>query len=166
MHTGLPWCPARTGEGRRRRNTAAIEITLQRKDNTTNVCVVARRGHQTRLTQSRQRVTQLGQPTSQATAGRVTDPHELDQRRRAESALVQIGERLTMAVELNAIKTSGFVQQRPRTTPLAQQRHGLRELHLVIKFREANYITAAAPAIAVEKIVIGIHQEAWFVIGV
>ena len=53
-----------------------------------HVCVVARAGHQAGLAQSRQRVAQLRQPTPQATAGRVTDPHVFDQFRRAESALV------------------------------------------------------------------------------
>ena len=57
------------------------------------------------------------------------------------------------------------MQQRLYTAPLAQQRHGLRELHLVIEFGEANHVTAAATAIAVEEILVGIHQEAWFVIA-
>ncbi len=63
-----------------------------------HVCVVASGSDQTGLTQSRERIAQLRQPTSQATAGRVTDPHVLDQFRRADSALVQIGNRLAVAV--------------------------------------------------------------------
>ena len=43
------------------------------------VGVVARGSHQTGLPQSLDRVAQLCQPTSQATAGRVADPHVLDQ---------------------------------------------------------------------------------------
>ena len=54
-----------------------------------HVGVVSRGGHQTGLTQSLKRVAQLHQPTSQATARRVADPHVLDQFRRADSALVQ-----------------------------------------------------------------------------
>ena len=83
---------------RRSREAAAIEIAFQRKDDAVGVGVVADGSHQTGLTQSRQRVTQLRQPTSQATAGRVTDPHVLDHFRRADSALVQIGNRLAVAV--------------------------------------------------------------------
>ncbi|HYW48608.1 MAG TPA: hypothetical protein VE959_37435, partial [Bryobacteraceae bacterium] len=49
--------------------------------------------HYPGLTQCRQRVAQLRQPSSQATAGRVANLHVLDQLRRAESALVQIGNR-------------------------------------------------------------------------
>ena len=46
-----------------------------------------------------------------------------------------------------------------------QQRHGLRELHLVIEFGKANHVTAAATAVAVEQALAGIHQEARLVIG-
>ena len=63
-----------------------------------HVCVVAHAGHQAGLTQSRQRVAQLRQPTAQATARRVADPHVLDQFQGADSALVQIGNRLAVAV--------------------------------------------------------------------
>ena len=84
--------------GRRTRDAAAVEIALQRKDHTTHVCVVTRFGHQTGLTQSRQRVTQLRQPTSQTTAGRITDLHVLDQRHGVDAALKQIGHRLAVAV--------------------------------------------------------------------
>ena len=63
-----------------------------------HVCVIAHAGHQARLTQSRQRVAQLRQPTPQATSGRVADPHVLDHLRRADSALLQICNRLTVAV--------------------------------------------------------------------
>ena len=83
---------------RRKRKAAAIEIAFQRKDDPMHVCVVTHAGHQAGLTQSRQRVTQLRQPTPQATAGRVADPHVLDQRLGADSALVQIGNRLAVAV--------------------------------------------------------------------
>src|ERR1039458_4768646 len=57
------------------------------------------------------------------------------------------------------------MQQRLGAAPLAQQRQGLRELHLVIDLGEANHVTAAATAVAVEKVFVGIHQEAWFVIS-
>ena len=63
-----------------------------------DVGVVAGGGDQTGLTQSLERVAQLRQPTSQAAARRVADPHVLDQFRRADSALVQIGNRLAVAV--------------------------------------------------------------------
>ena len=62
------------------RKATAIKIAFQRKDDTTHVSVVSHPEHQTGLTQSRQRVAQVRQPTSQATAGRVADTHELDQR--------------------------------------------------------------------------------------
>jgi integrase len=71
---------------------------IQQKDNTTNVCVVAYTGHKPGLSQSRQSISQLCQPTPQTTAGCVTDPHELDQRPTTDSALVQIGDRFAVAV--------------------------------------------------------------------
>jgi hypothetical protein len=71
---------------------------LQRKDDAMQVRVVANGSDETGLTQSRERVAQLRQPTSQTTAGRVTDPHVLDQFRGMDSALVQIGNRLDVAV--------------------------------------------------------------------
>ena len=83
---------------RRSREAAAIEVAFQRKDDAMHVGVVAGGSHQAGLTQSLERVAQLRQPTSQATAGRVADPHVLDQFRRADSALVQIGNRLAVAV--------------------------------------------------------------------
>src|SRR5260221_2503003 len=49
--------------------------------------------------------------------------------------------------------------------PLAQQRHSLRKLHLVIEFSETNHVTAAATAVTVEEIFVGIHQEAWLAIS-
>src|ERR1035437_9212355 len=58
-----------------------------------------------------------------------------------------------------------FMQQRLHTAPLAQPRQGLRELHLVIELREADHVTAAATAVAVEKVFVGIHQEAWLVVS-
>src|SRR5262244_1352732 len=45
-----------------------------------------------------------------------------------------------------------------------QQRHGLRELHLVIELRKPNHVSTAATAVAVEEIFVGIHQETWLVI--
>src|SRR5205823_3181170 len=45
-----------------------------------------------------QRVTQLRQPTSQTTAGRITDLHVLDQRQGVDAALEQIGHCLAVAV--------------------------------------------------------------------
>src|SRR6266849_3129329 len=84
---------------RRSREAAAIEIAVQREDDTMHVSVVPDGGDQTGLTQSRERVAQLYQPTSQTSAARrVTDPHVLDQLRRADSALMQIGKRLAVAV--------------------------------------------------------------------
>ena len=67
-------------------------------------------------------------------------------------------------MQLDSIETCHLLQQRLGTSPLAQQRQGLRELHLVIEFRKANHVPAAATAVAVEEIFVGIHQEARFVI--
>jgi len=83
---------------RRKRKAAAIEVAFQRKDDPLHVCVVTHAGHQAGLAQSRQRATQLRQPTPQTTAGRVADPHVLDQRLGTDSALIEIGNRLTVAV--------------------------------------------------------------------
>ena len=64
-----------------------------------HVGVVAEGSHQAGLTQSRERVAQLHQPGSQATtAGCVADAHVLDQFRRADAALLQIVNRLDVAV--------------------------------------------------------------------
>jgi hypothetical protein len=71
-----------------------------------------------------------------------------------------------MAVQLKAIKLDGGVEQRRYTAPLSQQRQGLRESHLVVQFNEANHVTAAATAIAVEQALVGIDQKAWLVIAV
>jgi hypothetical protein len=59
-----------------------------------------------------------------------------------------------VAVQLNAVETCGFMQQRLHTAPLAQPRHGLRELHLVIEFGESDHVPAAATAVAVEEVFI------------
>src|SRR5450756_1885784 len=58
-------------------------------------------------------------------------------------------------------------QARHRTIGAAmlQQCQGLRELHLVMEFREANQVPAAATAVAVEKVLVGIHPEAWLVVS-
>jgi hypothetical protein len=77
-----------------------------------------------------------------------------------------IGNRLSMAVQLHAIETPSFVQQRRQATPLLQQRQGLWELHLALDFDGTNHVTAAAAAVAVEQALSGIHQEAWLVIVV
>ena len=53
-----------------------------------------------------------------------------------------------------------------KPTPLAEQDQRLRELHLVIQFGEANYVTAAAAAITVEQVVERVHQKAGFMIFV
>ena len=64
-----------------------------------HVCVVADGSDQTSLKHGRERVAQQFQPTPQTTtARRVTDPHVLDQFRRADSALMQISNRLAVAV--------------------------------------------------------------------
>ena len=145
-------------------STAAIEIAFQGKHNAMFVSVIAGSSNQTGLMQGMKRVAQLRQPTSQTTAGCVTDPHVLDQFRRPDSALMQIDDRFGVALQLHAVETGGFVQQRSHTTPLAQQTQSLREPHLVIEFGEANHIAAAATAVAVEEIFVGIHQETRFVI--
>jgi hypothetical protein len=67
---------------------------------------------------------------------------------------------------LHAIETCRFGQQRRQATPLVQQRQLLRELHLAIEFDKANHVTAPTTAVAVEQALAGIHQKAWFVIGV
>jgi len=46
-----------------------------------------------------------------------------------------------------------------------QERYGLRELHLVVQFGEANYVTAAAAAIAEEQVLAGIYHKAGPMLG-
>jgi hypothetical protein len=36
---------------------------------------------------------------------------------------------------------------------------------LVIEFSEANHVSTTATAVAVKKVVVGIHQEAWLVVS-
>src|SRR5262249_39927673 len=48
--------------------------------------------------------------------------------------------------------------------PMEQQSQGLRELHAIIEFREADNIAAAAAAVAVEKLAARVDQETGFVI--
>ena len=106
MAAGLSPCiqttpGARQKPVRRRRggDAAAIQIAFQREDDAMHVSVVASGGDQTGLTQSRERIAQLRQPASQAAAaGCVADPHVLNELRRAESALLQIRNRLGAAV--------------------------------------------------------------------
>src|SRR6266481_8475548 len=64
------------------------------------------------------------------------------------------------------METCGFVQQWRQATPVVEQRQRLRELYLVIEFDKANHVTAATTAVAVEQALAGVHQEAWFAIGV
>src|ERR1700693_1914984 len=77
---------------------------------------------------------------------------------------MEIGCRFGVALQLHAVETGGFVQQRSHTTPLAQQAQSFGEPHLVIELGEANHIAAAATAIAVEKILTGVHHETRLVI--
>ena len=63
-----------------------------------HIRVVAHGSDQTGLPQSLERVAQLHHPTSQSTAGRVADLHVLDQFWRTDAALVEIGNRLAVAV--------------------------------------------------------------------
>ena len=78
---------------------------------------------------------------------------------------MQIGNRFAVTVQLQAIETLDFLQQRCHATPLVQQRQCLRELHLAIEFDKTDYITTATAAIAVEQALTGIDKEAWFMIG-
>ena len=82
----------------RGRHAAAIEVALEWKHDTMRKGVLSGGGHQTGLTQRLERVAQLHQPSSQAAARRVANPHVLDQCRRADTTLVQISNRLSMAV--------------------------------------------------------------------
>jgi hypothetical protein len=67
-------------------------------------------------------VAQFHQPTAQARAGRVTDSHVIDDFRRAEAALMEIGNRRAVTVWLQAIEVCGILQYRREATPLAEQR--------------------------------------------
>jgi hypothetical protein len=71
-----------------------------------------------------------------------------------------------MTMQLHAIEVGHCFQQRRNPTPLPQQVHGLRKLHLVIQLREANHVAAARAAVTVEQVPAGVQQKAWFVIGV
>jgi hypothetical protein len=67
-------------------------------------------------------------------------------------------------MQLTAIEVRGCGQHRYQTEPLVQQRHCLRELHLVIQFGEANDVTAAAAAVTVKQILAGIHEKTGLVV--
>src|SRR5271170_5176675 len=62
---------------RRNRQAAGIEIALQWKHDAVHVGVVATGSYQTGLMQCVERIAQLCQPTPQAAAGRVANPHVL-----------------------------------------------------------------------------------------
>jgi len=80
------------------RQAAAIKVALEWKHDTMRIGVVSGGGHQTGLTQRLERVSQLHQPSSQAAARRVADLHVFDQLRCADTTLVQVSNRLSMAV--------------------------------------------------------------------
>jgi hypothetical protein len=79
---------------------------------------------------------------------------------------MQISDRFSMAVQLNAIKVCRFSPYGCQSAPLMQQRKCLREVHLAIEFHKADQVTAAATAIAVEQVFDGIQQKARFAIRV
>lgn len=47
-----------------------------------------------------------------------------------------------------------------------QQRHSLREFHLVIEFGETNHVAAATTAVAIEQVFVGVNEKAGLVVGV
>ena len=53
----------------------------------------------------------------------------------------------------------------PLRLPLLEQCQRFWKSHLVVEFGEANHITAATTAVAVEKVPAGIHQKAGLMIG-
>jgi hypothetical protein len=79
---------------------------------------------------------------------------------------MQIADCLTVAVQLHAIETCSFVQQRWQAAPLVQQSQGLRELHLVVEFGETNDVTTAAAAVTIEQILVGVNEKAGLPVGV
>lgn len=82
------------------------------------------------------------------------------------AALVEINDRLVIALQLNAAEIDDCIQQRRQAAPLPQQRDGLREVHLVIELGETNHIAATPAAIAIEQVLVAIYQETGLVIGV
>jgi len=82
----------------RGRQAAAIKVAIEWEHDTMRIGVVSGGGHQTGLTQRLERVAQLHQPSSQAATRRVANLHVLDQFRRADTTLVQVSNRLGMAV--------------------------------------------------------------------
>src|ERR1035438_8514773 len=58
------------------------------------------------------------------------------------------------------------MQQRRRAAPFPQERYGLGKLHLMIEFGEADDVAAATAAVAVEEILLRVHQQAGFVVRV
>ena len=80
------------------REAAAIEITFQREHDAMGVGVVAGAGDQAGVALALERVAQLRQPTPQTATGRVANPHFLDQFRRVDSALIEVGDCLAVAV--------------------------------------------------------------------
>ena len=101
IRKGRPCCLAGTGAGGADgENAASIQIAFQREHDPVHVkesCPAA----VTRPALARsQRVARCSQPGPQATAGRITDSHVLDHFRRVNAALVEIGNRLAVAVQL------------------------------------------------------------------
>src|ERR1035441_8199281 len=98
INTGRPWSPAKTDAAAPPSKDCGHSDSLAGENRRDAFRCRTPGGNQTGLTQSRERVAQLRQPTAQATARRVTDAHVRDQFRRAESAVLQIGNRLGMTV--------------------------------------------------------------------
>src|SRR5450631_3549147 len=96
--------------GGRIANAAAVETAFQGEYDATRKSVIAGGVDQAGLAQGRERITQLHEPAPQATARRVTNAHVLDRFRRAESALLQIGNRLAVAVQVHVVETRHLVQ--------------------------------------------------------
>jgi hypothetical protein len=147
-------------------SAAAIEIAFQRNRDAAGEGVVAGGIDEARLPLERDGITQLRQPVVQTACSSVTEAHMFDHGRRMDAALLQISQRLVIALPLQPVEILSGPKQRGDTAPLTQQRQGFSERHLVVKLNETNHVAAAAATVTIEQVLVGIYQETGLMIAV
>jgi hypothetical protein len=105
---------------RRTPDGAAIQIAFQWEDDASDIGVIASGGDETGLLQHGERIAQLREPASQTAARCIADSHMLNHFGRVETALVQIDDRVVIALQLNAVEIDDGIQQGRQTAPLSQ----------------------------------------------
>jgi hypothetical protein len=140
-----------------RSDTAAIEIhgpslVAAGEHDAAAECVAALSTDQPGFDQHRQRVAEAGKVSSQVSAGGVANTQPLNEIRIAQASLVQILDRLAVAMELELVKGSCSIQQFGfgngcQAEFFFQMGDSLTEGKIEVELREANQIAATAATI-------------------